>query len=126
MLASPLLNMPEEIKSRKTRGPKPSQPSQTQNVYCAASGIGDRGIGCRLENMCLARQPGLLGEWSVKAESRRTRRFRARSPGQVARFFDGLELVDPGVVPVPRWRPDPSPFSPSTEVYSFCGVGRKR
>ena len=52
--------------------------------------------------------------------------YHLRSPEQVARFFDGLELVEPGVVPVQQWRPDPSPFGISAEVYSFCGVGRKR
>jgi hypothetical protein len=32
-----------------------------------------------------------------------------RSPEQFARFFEGLELVEPGVAPVPHWRPDPNP-----------------
>jgi hypothetical protein len=31
-------------------------------------------------------------------------RFRARA--EVARFFDGLELVEPGLVRAPEWRPD--------------------
>src|SRR5208282_5799137 len=30
---------------------------------------------------------------------------RHRDHGEVARFFDGLDLVEPGVVPVPQWRP---------------------
>ncbi len=47
-----------------------------------------------------------------------------RSPEQFARFFEGLDLVEPGVVPVPHWRPDPD--SPPVEIYSYCGVGRKR
>jgi hypothetical protein len=46
-----------------------------------------------------------------------------RSPEQFARFFEGLELVEPGVVPVPHWRPDPS--GEPVEIYSYCGVGRK-
>ena len=29
-----------------------------------------------------------------------------RSPDELAGFFDGLDLVEPGVVPCPRWRPD--------------------
>jgi hypothetical protein len=29
-----------------------------------------------------------------------------RSQAEVARFFDGLELVEPGVVPVQEWHPD--------------------
>ncbi|MEU2354384.1 SAM-dependent methyltransferase [Streptomyces misionensis] len=31
---------------------------------------------------------------------------RARSRNEFAQFFDGWELVDPGIVPTPRWRPD--------------------
>jgi len=46
-----------------------------------------------------------------------------RSPARFARFFDGLELVEPGVVPVPHWRPDPG--AEPVEIYSYCGVGRK-
>jgi O-methyltransferase involved in polyketide biosynthesis len=50
--------------------------------------------------------------------------YHLRSPGQFARFFEGLELVEPGVVPVPQWRPDSDPAG--QPVYSYCGVGRKR
>ena len=48
-----------------------------------------------------------------------------RSPEQITRFFDGLELLDPGVVPVSRWRPEPSPFGPPAEVSTYGGVARK-
>jgi hypothetical protein len=48
-----------------------------------------------------------------------------RSPEQIARFFDGLELVEPGMVPPPRWRPDPSVRDDSAESVDYAGVGRK-
>jgi hypothetical protein len=48
-----------------------------------------------------------------------------RSPEQLARFFDGLELVEPGVVSCPRWRPEANPFGIPAEVDAFGGVGRK-
>jgi S-adenosyl methyltransferase len=48
-----------------------------------------------------------------------------RSIKQIARFFDGLELVEPGVVSVPRWRPVANPFGVPVEVDAFGGVGRK-
>jgi hypothetical protein len=50
-----------------------------------------------------------------------------RSPGQIAGFFDGLELVEPGVVSCPRWRPDPADPNGGlpVEVDAFGGVGRK-
>jgi hypothetical protein len=48
-----------------------------------------------------------------------------RTPEEIASFFDGLELVEPGVVSCPRWRPDPPPDSPPAEVDAFGGVARK-
>jgi S-adenosyl methyltransferase len=51
--------------------------------------------------------------------------YHLRSPDRIARFFDGLELVEPGVVSPPRWRPEPSPSGLPAEIDSACGVGRK-
>jgi S-adenosyl methyltransferase len=51
--------------------------------------------------------------------------YHLRSPARIARFFDGLELLEPGVVSPPRWRPEPSPSGLPDEVDSACGVGRK-
>jgi O-methyltransferase involved in polyketide biosynthesis len=48
-----------------------------------------------------------------------------RTPEEIASFFDGLELVEPGVVSCPRWRPEPTAAGPPAEVDAFCGVGRK-
>jgi S-adenosyl methyltransferase len=46
-----------------------------------------------------------------------------RSPGQFRPFFDGMQLVEPGLVPVQQWRPGPG--AELAEVYSYCGVARK-
>ena len=53
--------------------------------------------------------------------------YHLRSPEQIAGFFDGLELVEPGLVSVPRWRPDPADAGGDlpAEVDAFGGVGRK-
>jgi S-adenosyl methyltransferase len=48
-----------------------------------------------------------------------------RSSQEIARFFDRLELIEPGVVPVPLWRPDPNQVGAPAEVNTFGGVGRK-
>ncbi len=49
-----------------------------------------------------------------------------RSPGQIAGFFDGLELLEPGVVSTPRWRPDAVDIGGEPrDVDQFCAVGRK-
>jgi hypothetical protein len=42
-----------------------------------------------------------------------------RTPDEIARFFDGLELVEPGVVTVNRWHSD------GRELDAYGGVGRK-
>jgi hypothetical protein len=49
----------------------------------------------------------------------------SRTPDQIARFFDGLELLEPGVVSTSRWRPEAVPFGLPDEVDAFCGLGRK-
>jgi O-methyltransferase involved in polyketide biosynthesis len=52
--------------------------------------------------------------------------YRLRSPDQIAGLFAGLELVEPGVVSLPRWRPGPTRGGgPPREVDAFGGVGRK-
>jgi hypothetical protein len=51
--------------------------------------------------------------------------YRLRSPAQIARFFEGLELLEPGVVSLPLWKPDPSPLGPPAEAHTYGGVARK-
>jgi hypothetical protein len=47
-----------------------------------------------------------------------------RDRAAITRFFDGLELVEPGVVQPQQWRPDPVVISPD-QVTAWCGVARK-
>ncbi|MGH3934481.1 MAG: SAM-dependent methyltransferase [Pseudonocardiaceae bacterium] len=51
----------------------------------------------------------------------------SRSRQQLLRFFDGLELLEPGVVSCSRWRPDLYDVDTGTapEVFHFSGIGRK-
>jgi hypothetical protein len=49
-----------------------------------------------------------------------------RSPEQITRFFDGMDLLEPGVTSCSRWRADPSATSGRpAEVDEFCGIARK-
>ena len=48
-----------------------------------------------------------------------------RSPEQIEAFFEGLELLEPGVVSVPFWRPDPSQVGEIHETAQYGGVARK-
>jgi hypothetical protein len=47
----------------------------------------------------------------------------ARTHAQVAGLFDGLDLLEPGLVPAPQWRPEPGTESAPLPVWA--GVGRK-
>jgi O-methyltransferase involved in polyketide biosynthesis len=48
-----------------------------------------------------------------------------RTREETAAFFTGLDLVEPGVVPVLAWRPDPGPRADPHSAYYYAGVGRK-
>jgi SAM-dependent methyltransferase len=48
-----------------------------------------------------------------------------RSRAEIERFFSGLELVEPGVVPMLAWRPDPDTSTDVNSVYGWAAVGRK-
>ncbi|GAB2999478.1 SAM-dependent methyltransferase [Streptomyces pseudoechinosporeus] len=46
-----------------------------------------------------------------------------RSPEQIAAYYEGLELLEPGIVSCPLWRPEPGTSPEPTDVYG--GVARK-
>ncbi|CAI7977716.1 MULTISPECIES: SAM-dependent methyltransferase [unclassified Parafrankia] len=50
--------------------------------------------------------------------------YHYRSVAEISRYFDGLELVEPGIVSPPYWRHVPEPGEPLAPLES-CGVGRK-
>lgn len=50
--------------------------------------------------------------------------YHVRGVDEITGFFDGLELVDPGVVRVPEWRPD-GDGDDAAPVDAYGGVGRK-
>jgi S-adenosyl methyltransferase len=49
----------------------------------------------------------------------------ARSRDEIARFFTGLDLVPPGIVSTPDWRPDPEQNLPEDRNSAYAAVGRK-
>jgi len=53
--------------------------------------------------------------------------YHLRSPAGFAGFFDGLELVEPGLVALEDWRPDDAPLAPGAErIPCIGGVARKK
>nr|WP_308121157.1 SAM-dependent methyltransferase [Actinoplanes bogorensis] len=48
-----------------------------------------------------------------------------RRKDQMLHWFDGLDLLEPGVVTCTRWRPEPGDPAAETDVYQFGGLARK-
>jgi hypothetical protein len=49
-----------------------------------------------------------------------------RSHAQVAKFFDGLDLIGPGMVPIARWgQSDPAGDEAGGGLAGYCGIARK-
>ncbi|MFD5114756.1 MULTISPECIES: SAM-dependent methyltransferase [unclassified Streptomyces] len=49
-----------------------------------------------------------------------------RTREQTAQFFEGFEMVEPGLVAMPQWRPDsPADLEDPYAFSGFAGVGRK-
>lgn len=53
-----------------------------------------------------------------------TQRVTPRSRAEVTKFFDGLDLIESGVVPIPQWRPD-GEADAAARAGMWGGVGKK-
>lgn len=51
--------------------------------------------------------------------------YHNRSPEQIGRFFEGLDLVDPGLVSISQWRLDPPVVGTVQPTGSYGAVARK-
>ena len=51
--------------------------------------------------------------------------YKLRRADQIERFFDGLELVTPGLVHCPQWRPEAGQAGGAPDVPTLAGVARK-
>jgi S-adenosyl methyltransferase len=82
----------------------------------------------------LAANPGITGAQRRYDASARPRYgtsapapYVLRRPDELTSFFDGLDLIEPGVVPCLQWRPDGrGPDGDSEDAAAaYCGVARK-
>jgi hypothetical protein len=63
-----------------------------------------------------------VGQWNKYGKPPVT----LRSPEQIAGLLDGLDIIEPGVVSTPRWRPGAQDIGqPSRDVDQFGAVARK-
>lgn len=52
--------------------------------------------------------------------------YKLRDREQVERFFTGLDLLQPGVVPVMQWRPETETLGTPPQVQPVAGIAVKR
>jgi hypothetical protein len=64
------------------------------------------------------------GALSDVAERMVRQQITYRNREQIARFFEGTDLVEPGIVALEEWRPDPGATVPGHSSV-WCAVGRK-
>ena len=69
--------------------------------------------------------PETLRQMQDLSRGNSQQQFAYRSRDQVAGFFTGLDLVEPGLVPLEEWRPDPGTADKGKSTL-WCAVGRKR
>jgi len=73
-------------------------------------------------------RPAVVAAAREAYNSKVAARVAMRSRAEVGRFFDGFDLLDPGVVFLPEWRPDSPedvPEDPSA-FWGLVGLGRRR
>jgi len=52
--------------------------------------------------------------------------YHLRGPERIEAFFDGLEVIEPGIVPTSQWHPEPVDVGRDpSDVDAICGIGRK-
>ena len=100
--------------------------------YGAARSITSQLVDALPSGSYLAIADGVAASQQVAIAQRRYNQgvrvpYHLRSPDQVASFFDGLDLVEPGVVACPRWKPDglTAEVPPPDQAAAYCGVARK-
>jgi S-adenosyl methyltransferase len=84
-----------------------------------------RGSYIAISHGTIDTDPAAFTALTKRLSDRSRERFVWRRHDDVLRFFDGLDLLDPGLVPVNRWRPDPEGAQPADlDVVIHGGVAR--
>ena len=59
--------------------------------------------------------------WNISANPK----YHLRSPERMAALLEGLDIIEPGVVSVTRWKPDTGADPLPEVIDQYCAVGRK-
>ncbi len=77
-----------------------------------------------LSHLTLDLAPPRVAENYLAATSHQAMHRTPRTGEQIARYFDGFDLVEPGLVAVSHWHD--TPLFPDEPAWMYGGVGRKR
>jgi len=69
--------------------------------------------------------PDQIGEAARRVNTRSANTTTLRTHDQISRFFDGLEMLDPGLVQVHRWRPGSAVPDDGEQIPGYAGLARK-
>lgn len=69
--------------------------------------------------------PGQVSEAATRFNQLAPAKATLRDREQILGFFDGLELQDPGLVQIHRWRPGQAAPGNGEEAAGYCGLARK-
>ena len=67
-----------------------------------------------------------VDDWHERERDRTRDPFRPRTKAEFARFFDGMELVPPGIAAIPEWRNDAPPEErpAAADAMAYAAVAR--
>lgn len=105
--------------------PDSEEPARIVAEYAAATAPGSHVV---VSHAGIDRRLTGGEEEAVTAYRRSPTPLVLRSPSEIEALFGGLTLVEPGVVRLARWRPEPDQAEAAgdeREASGFCGMGRK-
>jgi O-methyltransferase involved in polyketide biosynthesis len=70
-------------------------------------------------------EPERMGQAVARTVKLLTAPATMRTHDQIQAFFNGLEMLEPGLVQLPHWRPEPTDPPVPGPVPFWCGVARK-
>ncbi|TDC44964.1 hypothetical protein E1281_31940 [Actinomadura sp. KC345] len=98
---------------------------EPESIVAAFRDVAAPGSHLVISHMTHEAEPGKTAAIG-KLYDRATSPAVARSHGEILRFFDGWDVLDPGLVYVPRWRPDGGEVDDKPERFLMLGgVGRR-
>jgi hypothetical protein len=101
--------------------PDQQRPADIVAGYAGASAPGSHVVVSHLSTEGMTEATGE----AVRLYNRSSRNVVTRSAREINALFGTLSLVEPGVVPLTHWRPDPADDGEQVEIPALAAVGRR-